>query len=82
MTHTVSSLKSFNEDLITLEVFAYGHNQVEKGSGQLLLDTANRLPASLKRRYLDELDKSLLDLINLVLRASSCCVNLLRTKLS
>ena len=30
VTHTVSSLKSFNEDLITLEVFAYGHNQVEK----------------------------------------------------
>ena len=38
--HTASSLKSFNEDLITLEVFAYGHNQVEKLSGQLLLDTA------------------------------------------
>ena len=62
VTHTVSSLKSFNEDLITLEVFAYGHNQVEKLSGQLLLDTANRLPANLKRRYLDKLDKSLLDL--------------------
>ena len=62
MTHTVSSLKSFNEDLITLEIFAYGHNQVKKLSGQLLLDTANRLPAYLKRRYLDELDKSLLDL--------------------
>ena len=26
------------------------------------LDTANRLPANLKRRYLDKLDKSLLDL--------------------
>ena len=62
VTHTVSSLKSFNEDLITLEVFAYGHNQVEKLSGQLLLDPANRLPANLKRRYLDKLDKSLLDL--------------------
>ena len=62
VTHTVSSLKSFNEDLITLEVFANGHNQVEKLSGQLLLDTANRLPANLKRRYLDELDKSLLGL--------------------
>ena len=62
VTHTVSSLKSFNEDLITLEVFAYGHNQVEKLSGQLLRDTTNRLPANLKRRYLDELDKSLLDL--------------------
>ena len=62
VTHTVSSLKSFYEDLITLEVFAYGHNQVEKLSGQLLLDIANRLPVNLKRRYLDELDKSLLDL--------------------
>ena len=62
VTHTVSSLKSFNEDLITLEVFAYGHNQVEKLSGQLLLDTVNRLPVNLKRRYLYELDKSLLDL--------------------
>ena len=62
VTHTLSSLKSFNEDLITLEVFAYGHNQVEKLSGQLLLNTANRLPANPKRRYLDELDKSLLDL--------------------
>ena len=53
---------TFNEDLITLEVFAYGHNQVEKLPGQLLLDTANRLPANLKRRYLDKIDKSLLDL--------------------
>ena len=33
VTHTVSSLKSFKEDLITIEVFAYGHNQVEKLSG-------------------------------------------------
>ena len=62
MTHTASFFKSFNEDLITLEVFAYGHNQVEKLSGQLLLNTANCLPANLKRRYLDKLDKSLLDL--------------------
>ena len=62
VTYTVSSLKSCNEDLITLEAFAYGHNQVEKLSGQLLLDTANRVPANLKRRYLDKLDKSLLDL--------------------
>ena len=60
--NTVSSLKSFNEDLITIEVFAYGHNQVEKLSDQLLLDTATRLPANLKRRYLDKLEKSLLDL--------------------
>ena len=62
VTRTVLSLKSFNVDLITLEVFAYGHNQVEKLSGQLLLDTANRLPANLKRRYFDKLDKNLLDL--------------------
>ena len=60
--HTVSSLKSFNEDLITLEVFAYGHNQVEKLFSQLLLNTASRLPANLKRRFLDKLDKTLLDL--------------------
>ena len=58
----MSSLKSFNEDLITLEVFVYGHSQVEKLSAQLLLDTANRLPANLKRHYLDKLDKGLLDL--------------------
>ena len=62
VTHTVSSLKSFNEDLITLEVFAYRHNQVEKLFGQLLLDIANCLPANLKCRYLDKLNKSLLDL--------------------
>ena len=31
-----ASLKLFNEDLNTLEVFAYAHNEVEKLSGQLL----------------------------------------------
>ena len=52
-----ASLKLFNEDLNTLEVFAHAHNQVEKLLGQLMLDTANRLPHTLKRRYLDYLDK-------------------------
>ena len=57
-----ASLKLFNEDLNTLEVFAHAHNQVEKLSGQLMLDTANRLPNTLKRRYLDYLDKMSIDL--------------------
>ena len=57
-----TSLKSFNEDLNTLEVFAYAHDEVEKLSGQLLLDVANRLPGVLKRRYLDCLDQSGLNL--------------------
>ena len=52
---TSASLKSFNEDLNTLEVFAYAHDEAEKLSGQLLLDVANRLPGVLKRRYLDYL---------------------------
>ena len=53
----VASLKAYNEDLNTLEIFAYAHNEVEKLSGQLILDTANRLPGVLKRRYLDYLIK-------------------------
>ena len=57
-----SSLKMYNEDLNTLEVFAYAHDEVEKLSGQLLLDTAARLPNTLKRRYLDFLDKKGLNL--------------------
>ena len=44
---TSASLKSFNEDLNTLEVFAYAHDKAEKLSGQLLLDVANRLPGVL-----------------------------------
>ena len=48
---TSSSLKMFNE------VFAYAHDEVPKLSGQLLLDTASRLPNLSKRRYLDFLDK-------------------------
>ena len=55
---TASSLKMYNEDLNTLEVFAYAHDEYNKLSGQLLLDTANRLPSALKRRYLDFLDKN------------------------
>ena len=62
VTHAVSSLKAFNEDLSTLEVFAYAHDQVEKLSGQLLLDTANRLPANLTRHNLDYIDKPSLNL--------------------
>ena len=57
-----SSLKMFNEDLNTLEVFTYAHDEVHKLSGQLLLDTADRLPNLLKRRYLDFLDKKHLDM--------------------
>ena len=53
-----SLLKMYNEDLNTLEVFAYAHDEYNKLSGQLLLDTANRLPSALKRRYLDFLDKN------------------------
>ena len=60
VTHTTASLKAFNEDLNTLEVFAYAHGQIEKLSGQLLLDTANRLSGNLKRRYL--VDRSLINL--------------------
>ena len=59
---TSASLKSFNEDLNTLEVFAYAHDEAEKLSGQLLLDVANRLPGVLKRRYLDYLLQRVLSL--------------------
>ena len=57
-----ASLKMFNEDLNTLKVFAYAHDEPGKLSGQLLLDTAGRLPIILKRRYLDYLDKLGLDM--------------------
>ena len=40
----LTSLKSFNEDLNTLEVYAYAHDEYHKLSGQLLIDTANHLP--------------------------------------
>ena len=59
---TLASLRMFGEDLNTLEVFAYAHDEVNKLSGQLLLDTASRLPNILTRRYLDYLDKRHLNL--------------------
>ena len=62
ITHTVTSLKFFNKDFNTLEVFTYAHDKVENLSGQLLMDTACRLPGTSKRRYLDYLDKSRFDL--------------------
>ena len=52
---TSASLRMFGEDSNTLEVFAYALDEVNKLSGQLLLDTASRLPNILKRRYLDYL---------------------------
>ena len=42
VSFTSTSLKLFNEDLNTLEVFAYAHDEVEKLSGQLLIDTVNQ----------------------------------------
>ena len=62
ISFNVASLKQFNEDLNTLEVFAYAHDEFQKLSGQLLLDVANRLPGTLKRRYLDYLARWNLDL--------------------
>ena len=57
-----ASLRMFNENLNTFEVFAYAHDEPEKISGQLLLDTAGRLPIILKHGYLDYLDKLGLDM--------------------
>ena len=58
-----SSLLSSTPPLLnTLEVFAYAHDKPGKLSGQLLLDTAGRLPVILKCRYLDYLDKLELDM--------------------
>ena len=62
VANDLPSLKLFNEDLNTLEVFAFAHDDVDKLSGQLLFDIANRLPGILKRRYLDFLDKKGLNL--------------------
>ena len=42
---TASSLKMYNENLNTLEVFGYAHGEYNKLSGQILLDTANHLPS-------------------------------------
>ena len=47
ISFNVASLKQFNEDLNTLEAFAYAHDEFQKLSGQLLLDVANRLPGTL-----------------------------------
>ena len=47
----VPRLNHLMEDLNTLEVFSYGHDEAEKLSGQLLPDTASRLPNILKGRY-------------------------------
>ena len=58
VSHTSASLKLFNEDLNTMEVFAYPHGEYNRLTGQLLLDTANRLPNLMKRRYLDYLKKN------------------------
>ena len=52
----------YNENLNTFEIFAMAHDEVEKLSGQLVLDTASRLLHALKQRYLDYLNKKGLDL--------------------
>ena len=57
---SVASLKTFNEDVNTFDVYAHAHDELDKLSGQLMLDTANRLPGVLKRKYLDYLDKKVL----------------------
>ena len=62
VAHIVASLKIFNQDLNSLEVFAYVHDEIKKSSGQLLLNVANRLPGVLKRHYLDYLRQVGLDL--------------------
>ena len=59
---SAASLKAFNKDLNTLEVYAHAHDELDKLSGQLMLDIANRLPGVLKRRYLDYLDKKIISL--------------------
>ena len=58
VSHTSASLKLFNEDLNTIEVFAYADGEYNRFTEQLLLDTANRMPNLLKRRYLDYLKKN------------------------
>ena len=57
-----ASLKSYDEDLNTVEVFAYAHDEIEKWSGQLLIDVANQFSGMLTRQYLDYLHKLSLDL--------------------
>ena len=41
ISFNASSLKAFNEKLNLLEVYAYAHDELEKLSGQLTLDTTN-----------------------------------------
>ena len=48
-----SSLKALKEELNLLEVYTYAYEELEKLSGQLTLDTANRLSNFLTKRYLD-----------------------------
>ena len=62
ISFTSTSLKSLNEDLNTLEVYAYAHDGYHKLTWQLLLDTANRPHNLLKRRYIDYLHRKSLDL--------------------
>ena len=57
-----ASLKYYDENLNTSEVFAYVHDEVEKLSGQLLIIVANRLPGVHKQQYLDYLKNLSLDL--------------------
>ena len=45
-----------------MEVFAYAHNEIDKVSGKLLVDEANRLSVLLKRQYRDYLTKIASDL--------------------
>ena len=52
-----ASLKSYNEDLNTFEVFVYAHYEVKKLSEQLLMDVDNCLAGIFKRRYFDYLKK-------------------------
>ena len=63
ISFTSTSLKSFNKDLNTLEVYAYAHDEYHKLTGQqLLLHTTNRLPNLMKRRYIGYLHRKSLDL--------------------
>ena len=62
VTFNVVSLKTFNDDLKILKIFAYAYDEVEKPLGKLLLDTAGRLPSVFTQRCLDYLAKMGLDL--------------------
>ena len=62
VSHDLNSMKMFYEDLNTLEIFVFAHDEVEKLSGQLLLVTASPFPNTLKLRYLNYLNKKEFDL--------------------